>query len=59
MPDDLRDPAGPRLHLVRQVEREKRLVGAAHVEAAVAEQVDHLPRVALARHDEDVLEPAR
>ena len=53
---DLRDPARPRLHLVRQVEREEGLPGAALVEVAVTEQVDHLPRVALARHDEDVLE---
>ena len=51
-PDDLRDPAGLRLHLVGEVELEQRRVAVAGGQVAVAEQVDHLAGVALAGDDE-------
>ena len=50
--DDLRDPAGLRLHLVGQVELEQRLGAVAARDVPVAEQVDHLARVLLAGDDE-------
>ena len=51
-PDDLRDAAGLRLHLVGEVELEQRRVAAARGQVAVAEEVDHLARVPLAGDDE-------
>ena len=50
--DDLRDPAGLDLHLVRQVEVEERLVARARANVPVAEQVDELSRVLLARDEQ-------
>ena len=57
--DDLRDPAGTRLHLVREVEIEERCIAVADGEVAVAELVDHLPGVPLAGHDEDLPDPGK
>ena len=47
--DDLRDPAGLDLHLVGEVEVEEQLVARRATDVAVAEQVDELPGVLLAR----------
>ena len=58
-PDDLRDPAGLGLHLVGEVELQQRLVRAARRQASVPEQVDHLPRVALAGDDEHLVDPGQ
>ena len=52
--DDLGDPARLRLDLVREIDLEDRVAATARGETAVAEQVDHLPRVALAGHEQDV-----
>ena len=49
MPDDLRDPARLDLHLVGEVELEERLVRGPRTNAAVAEQVDEVAGVLLAR----------
>src|SRR5581483_11231242 len=51
-PDDLGDAARLDLHLVRQVEVEEELAAVARHHVAVAEQVDELPGVLLARHDQ-------
>ena len=48
-PDHLRDAAGLRLHLVRQIELEDRVAASARREPTVAEEVDHLAGVALSR----------
>ena len=49
---DLGDAAGLRLHLVGEIELEQRAVAVARGQVAVAEEVDHLARVALAGDDE-------
>ena len=52
--DDLGDPAGLRLHLVREIDFEDRVAAAPRREPSVAEEIDHLPGVPLARDEEDV-----
>ncbi len=57
--DDLRDAAGLRLDLVGEIELEDRIAAAAWGESAVAEEIDHLPRVALPRDEEHVGDPGQ
>ena len=54
--DDLRDPARLDLDLVGQIEVEERIGAPALAHPAVAEQVDHLPRMALAGDDHHLLD---
>ena len=56
---DLRDPTGLRLHLVREIELEDRIAAAARRKPPVPEEVDHLPRVALARDEEHLCDPCQ
>jgi len=55
--DHLGDPARLRLHLVREIEVEQRAVGAPLAHPAVAEEVDQLPRMALAGDDQHLADP--
>ena len=57
MPTTSAMPPGCGLHLVGEIELEQRRVAVAHRQVAVAEQVDHLPRVALAGDDEHLADP--
>src|SRR5258708_6700786 len=51
-PDPLRDTTRLDLHLVREVDVEEQLATRARLDPTVAEQVDELPRMLLARHDQ-------
>ena len=55
--DDLGDTARPCLHLVREIELEKRRFATSHGEMTVAEQVDHLTGVTLPGDEENLANP--
>ena len=58
-PDDLGDPSGLDLHLVREVEVEEHVVAAPCPHPAVAEQVDELPRMLLSGDERTSGTPTR
>ena len=53
-PDDLRDTAGLRLHLVREIELEQGPAAVPMLDPAVAEEVDEVARVLLAGDEHDL-----